>query len=80
MRSLTSSALSKARKVRSGVTFPLCIGLISSYWSSGKGTTFYSWLNVPSTATTAEISKAYRKKSMQLQYVDFYRFTSCKLT
>lgn len=32
----------------------------------GKGTTFYSWLDVPSSATTAEISKAYRKKSIQL--------------
>ena len=35
----------------------------------GKGTTFYSWLDVPSTATSAEISRAYRKKSIQLQYV-----------
>ncbi|KAF8076485.1 DnaJ domain-containing protein [Lyophyllum atratum] len=34
--------------------------------SEGKGTTFYSWLDVPSTATTPEISKAYRKMSMQL--------------
>ncbi|KAF7352715.1 J domain-containing protein [Mycena venus] len=34
--------------------------------SEGKGTTFYSWLDVPSTATTAEIAKAYRKKSMLL--------------
>ncbi|KAH9951606.1 DnaJ-domain-containing protein [Amylocystis lapponica] len=34
--------------------------------SEGKGTTFYSWLNVPSTASTAEIAKAYRKKSIQL--------------
>ncbi|EIN10462.1 DnaJ-domain-containing protein [Punctularia strigosozonata HHB-11173 SS5] len=34
--------------------------------SEGKGTTFYSWLGVPSTASTAEIGKAYRKKSMQL--------------
>ncbi|KIY74026.1 DnaJ-domain-containing protein [Cylindrobasidium torrendii FP15055 ss-10] len=34
--------------------------------SEGKGTTFYSWLNVPSTATTQEIAKAYRKLSMQL--------------
>jgi hypothetical protein len=32
----------------------------------GKGTSFYSWLDVPSTATTAEISKAYRRKSMLL--------------
>ena len=37
--------------------------------STGKGTTFYSWLDVSSTASTAEISKAYRKKSLQLQYV-----------
>ncbi|KAJ3736254.1 DnaJ-domain-containing protein [Lentinula guzmanii] len=34
--------------------------------SEGKGTTFYSWLNVPSTASTSEIAKAYRKLSMQL--------------
>jgi len=34
--------------------------------AEGKGTTFYSWLNVPPTATTSEISKAYRKMSMQL--------------
>ena len=40
---------------------------------AGKGTTFYSWLDVPSTATTAEISKAYRKKSIQLQYVNLFR-------
>ncbi|KAI0335445.1 DnaJ-domain-containing protein [Cubamyces sp. BRFM 1775] len=34
--------------------------------AEGKGTTFYSWLEVPSTASTSEISKAYRKKSLQL--------------
>ncbi|GLB33895.1 putative dnaJ molecular chaperone homology domain containing protein [Lyophyllum shimeji] len=34
--------------------------------SEGKGTTFYSWLDVPPTASTAEIAKAYRKMSMQL--------------
>jgi len=34
--------------------------------AEGKGTTFYSWLDVPSSATTGEISKAYRKKSIQL--------------
>jgi curved DNA-binding protein CbpA len=34
--------------------------------SEGKGTTFYSWLDVPFTATTSEIAKAYRKLSMQL--------------
>ncbi|KAG6866443.1 hypothetical protein C0991_003961 [Blastosporella zonata] len=34
--------------------------------AEGKGTTFYSWLKVPSTASTPEISKAYRKMSMQL--------------
>ncbi|KAG5648987.1 hypothetical protein DXG03_000336 [Asterophora parasitica] len=34
--------------------------------SEGKGTTFYSWLDVSSTATTPEISKAYRKMSIQL--------------
>jgi len=34
--------------------------------AEGKGTTFYSWLDVPSTATTPEIARAYRKKSVQL--------------
>ncbi|KAJ7180181.1 DnaJ domain-containing protein [Mycena crocata] len=34
--------------------------------TEGKDTTFYSWLDVPSTATTAEIAKAYRRKSMVL--------------
>jgi len=34
--------------------------------AEGKGTTFYSWLDVPSTALTNDIAKAYRKKSMQL--------------
>jgi len=34
--------------------------------AEGKGTTFYSWLDVPPTATTAEIAKAYRKLSMRL--------------
>lgn len=28
---------------------------------------------MPSTATTGEISKAYRKKSIQLQYVNLFR-------
>ncbi|KAI0053576.1 DnaJ-domain-containing protein [Auriscalpium vulgare] len=34
--------------------------------AEGKGTTFYSWIDVPPTATTAEIARAYRKKSMVL--------------
>ncbi|KAI0771604.1 DnaJ domain-containing protein [Trametes elegans] len=34
--------------------------------TEGKGTTFYSWLDVSPTASTPEISKAYRKKSLQL--------------
>lgn len=34
--------------------------------SEGSGTTFYSWLGVPSTANTNEIAKAYRKLSMRL--------------
>ncbi|KAI0677599.1 DnaJ-domain-containing protein [Trametes maxima] len=34
--------------------------------AEGKGTTFYSWLDVSNTASTSEISKAYRKKSLQL--------------
>ncbi|EJD01100.1 DnaJ-domain-containing protein [Fomitiporia mediterranea MF3/22] len=32
--------------------------------SEGKGTTFYSWLDVPPTATTQEIARAYRRKSI----------------
>ena len=40
----------------------------------GKGTTFYSWLDVPHTASTSEISKAYRKNSLQLQYVPVLLF------
>jgi len=34
--------------------------------AEGPGTTFYSWLGVPPTATTQEISKAYRRKSITL--------------
>jgi len=34
--------------------------------AEGKGTTFYSWLEVSSTASMAEIGRAYRKKSMLL--------------
>lgn len=34
--------------------------------AEGKGMTFYSLLGVPSTATTAEIGKAYRKKSLTM--------------
>jgi len=34
--------------------------------SEGKGTNFYSWLDVSSTASSAEIGKAYRRKSMVL--------------
>ncbi|KAG8920625.1 hypothetical protein FRC02_000793, partial [Tulasnella sp. 418] len=30
--------------------------------AEGKGTTFYSWLEVSPTATSSEIGKAYRKK------------------
>lgn len=37
--------------------------------SEGKGTTFYSWLDVSPTASTNEIARAYRKLSMQLQCV-----------
>ena len=37
--------------------------------AEGKGTTFYSWLEVSSTASTNDIAKAYRKKSMLLQSV-----------
>jgi DnaJ homolog subfamily C member 1 len=34
---------------------------------TGKGTTFYSWLDIPSTASVSQISKAYRKKSIEMQ-------------
>jgi len=34
--------------------------------AEGKGTTFYSWLEVPPSASMAEIGRAYRKKSMLL--------------
>lgn len=34
---------------------------------TGKGTTFYSLLNIDSNANQAAITKAYRKKSMQMQ-------------
>jgi curved DNA-binding protein CbpA len=34
--------------------------------AEGKGTTFYSWLEVPSSASIAEIGRAFRKKSMLL--------------
>lgn len=41
--------------------------LVSSLEAAeGKGTTFYSWLDVSPTATTPEIARAYRKKSIQL--------------
>ena len=40
----------------------------------GKGTTFYSWLDVPYTASTSEIVKAYRKKSVTLQYVQIFPY------
>ncbi|KAI9323185.1 DnaJ domain-containing protein [Dichotomocladium elegans] len=34
--------------------------------SEGKGTNFYNWLDIPPTATTAEIKRAYRKLSLKL--------------
>ncbi|WVO15315.1 hypothetical protein L204_102971 [Cryptococcus depauperatus] len=34
--------------------------------AEGKGTTFYSHLNIPASATTQQITKAYRKKSLEL--------------
>jgi hypothetical protein len=35
--------------------------------AEGKGTTFYSLLDVPPTASTLQIAKAYRKLSMKIQ-------------
>jgi len=34
--------------------------------AEGKGTTFYSWLDLPASASTNDIGKAYRKKSITL--------------
>ncbi|KLO08266.1 DnaJ-domain-containing protein [Schizopora paradoxa] len=34
--------------------------------AEGKGTTFYSWLDVSPTASASDIGRAYRKKSVQL--------------
>ncbi|KAF7729410.1 hypothetical protein EC973_004389 [Apophysomyces ossiformis] len=34
--------------------------------AEGKGVNFYSWMNVPPTATASQISRAYRKLSLQL--------------
>ena len=48
---------------------PSDLGTLRVLSPIGKGTTFYSWLDVPHTASTSEISKAYRKKSLQLQCV-----------
>lgn len=36
---------------------------------TGKGTSFYSWLEVSPTASTSDIARAYRKKSVRLQCV-----------
>ena len=40
---------------------------------AGKGTTFYSWLGVTEKANSGDITRAYRKKSLDLQYVFFSR-------
>jgi hypothetical protein len=45
----------------------------------GKGTNFYSHLNIDSSASTAEINKAYRKKSLALQCVP-RRYSQSSLT
>ncbi|KAF8621683.1 hypothetical protein AX15_007696 [Amanita polypyramis BW_CC] len=34
--------------------------------SEGKGTTFYSWLDVPPTASVADVARAYRKLSVKI--------------
>lgn len=62
-------------------TFALLIGLVHAWTtedheifdlvsaveaSEGKGTTFYSWLEVSPSASMAEIGRAYRKRSMLL--------------
>jgi len=63
------------------LTFSFLIGLVHAWTkedheifdlvsaveaSEGKGTTFYSWLEVPPSASMAEIGRAYRRKSMLL--------------
>jgi hypothetical protein len=74
MRYLISSAKSKPRKVKP--IFIMHRATLSPQCIPGKGTSFYSWLDVPSTASTAQISKAYRRKSMLLQCVQT-AFTFC---
>jgi hypothetical protein len=63
MRYLIWSVLWKLQKVSACASS----ARYDSEWITGKGTTFYSWLDVPSTASTIEIVKAYRKLSVQLQ-------------
>jgi hypothetical protein len=69
MRSLTSSAPWRPPRVRGCLQECSKEPLMFMGYAAGKGTDFYSWLNIPSTATVAEINKAYRKKSMVLQCV-----------
>jgi hypothetical protein len=64
MRSLTSSRLSKPRRVRTS-----CVRCDEASSLSGKGVDFYNHLNIEPSATTSELNKAYRKKSLELQYV-----------
>ncbi|KAK4049448.1 hypothetical protein OIV83_004181 [Microbotryomycetes sp. JL201] len=44
--------------------------------AEGKGTTFYSFLNLTKSATDKDISKAYRKRSLELQSVNLAFFVS----
>jgi len=49
------------------ISLPYFLTIYNIFRMSGKGTTFYSFLDVPSTASITEIGKAYRKKSEHFQ-------------
>lgn len=64
MRCLTLSRLSKLQKV--------CMSCQSTKRKSdeiGKGVDFYNHLGIEPSATINQLNKAYRKKSLELQYV-----------
>ena len=65
MRSSTWCLSSKLPKVRQLRDVPA----YRADETTGKGTTFYSHLGVEPGATTSEITKAYRKRSLELQSV-----------
>jgi len=74
MRSLTSSLPSKQPKVSSKTGFNLTLIREESPADKsaavlGKAINFYSHVGVSPSASTSEITKAYRKKSLELQCV-----------